>query len=364
MERHKLQPLNDHEKKFAEENHGLVYSYLRRNGYSIEEYYDIVVFGYLKAVQLYHRKEDLKKYSFAQVSWLSMKSEISNHFTIEKALKRKPAEAIVSLDAEYADGENLYNTVGGKSFVINILDDDFVERALNHLSDSQRKMTRLKMDGYNNKEVCVLMDITQTVYYSEMRRIKAIVRELMADQGKSPSQSGKEVRENMAVVLTNGVYFITTNKRGGITKTPYIEQAQQFYDSSTANRKLQRAPGKCKGYYILEIGKKKKKKRRKHYSADARKMIYNKADGRCALCGRKILFEEMTLDHIIPLAMNGSDEVENLQCACELCNKAKASALPEEFIDRISSIFLYQMEKKYADRIKWKIVHKLLKKMV
>lgn len=165
----------------------------------------------------------------------------------------------------------------------------------------------------------------------------------------------------MALVLTNGQCYIATKKSGGIIKTPHIEEAQRFSNVYSANRKLLKAPGKCRGYYILKISNGKK---RRKYSTDVRKMIYNKADGCCVLCGHKILFEDMTLDHIIPLAMNGPDEVDNLQCACEFCNGAKASALPEEFIDRISNIFLYQMEKKYADKFKWKIVHKLLGKMV
>ena len=165
----------------------------------------------------------------------------------------------------------------------------------------------------------------------------------------------------MALVLTNGQCYIATKKSGGIIKTPYIEEAQRFSSMYSANRKLQKAPGKCRGYYILKISNGKK---RRKYSTDVRKMIYTKASGRCVLCGNKILFEDMTLDHIIPLAMNGPDEVENLQCACKFCNGAKASALPEEFIDRISNIFLYQMEKKYANSLKWKIVHKLLGKMV
>ena len=38
-----------------------------------------------------------------------------------------------------------------------------------------------------------------------------------------------------------------------------------------------------------------------------RKMIYNRADGRCQLCGKKILYKEMNVDHIVPLAMNGSN---------------------------------------------------------
>ena len=172
----------------------------------------------------------------------------------------------------------------------------------------------------------------------------------------------------MAFVLTNGSHYIGIKETGGIFKTSHIEQALHFHYRITAENKIQEAPGKCRGFYIVETDRqkiqKKHRKRRTQYSFGMRKMIYNKADGRCALCGRKILFEDMTLDHIIPLAMNGPDKVWNLQCACEFCNSAKASALPEEFIDRISSIFMYQMEKKYTGRIKWKIVHKLLENMV
>ncbi len=172
----------------------------------------------------------------------------------------------------------------------------------------------------------------------------------------------------MAFVITNGQCYIAIKKTGGIFKTPHIEKALHFHYKITAENKMQDAPGKCRGFYILDTLEtckaEKQKRQRKHYSFGMRKMIYDRIDGHCVLCGRKILFEDMTLDHIIPLAMNGPDEMENLQCTCELCNRAKASALPEEFLDRISSIFLYQMEKKYTNSLKWKIVHKFLEKMV
>lgn len=165
----------------------------------------------------------------------------------------------------------------------------------------------------------------------------------------------------MAFVLTNGQCYIAIKKNGGIIKSPRIEEAQRYSNVYSANRKLQRAPGKCRGYYILKISNGKK---RRKYSTDVRKMIYNKAGGRCALCGHKILFEDMTLDHIIPLAMNGPDEVENLSCTCKTCNQFKGHILPDDFMERIIEIFMYQMERKYTNRMKWKIVHRLLEKMV
>lgn len=72
----------------------------------------------------------------------------------------------------------------------------------------------------------------------------------------------------------------------------------------------------------------------------------------------------MILDHIIPLAMNGADDVSNLQCTCKACNPFKGSVLPDDFMERITEIFLYQMDKKEGKRLLWKIVHKILNKII
>lgn len=177
----------------------------------------------------------------------------------------------------------------------------------------------------------------------------------------------KDRGDSMAIVITNGTYYIATNASGGVIKTSIMEDAQQFYNVNVASRKIQKAPGKCKGYYVFDtkgdnIPTNGKKKRRK-YREDVRKMIYDKADGRCTLCGRKILYKDMTLDHVIPLAMGGSDEVENLSCTCFTYNQFKGSILPDDFLNRISQIFLYQMNKKHCSNWKWKIIRKILLKL-
>ena len=71
---------------------------------------------------------------------------------------------------------------------------------------------------------------------------------------------------------------------------------------------------------------------------------------RCALCGKKIKYCDMDLDHIVPLAMGGADDVANLQCTCVTCNRIKGSILPEEFDERITEILLYQMKQKAKGR--------------
>ena len=43
-------PLNEEQRRFATENHNLVYAFLNEKGLSEDEYYDVVIFGYLYAV--------------------------------------------------------------------------------------------------------------------------------------------------------------------------------------------------------------------------------------------------------------------------------------------------------------------------
>ena len=109
---------------------------------------------------------------------------------------------------------------------------------------------------------------------------------------------------------------------------------------------------------------KRKEKKRKTHSMGVRRIIYNNANGCCQLCGRKIMFSDTTLDHIIPLALGGEDCISNLQIACKVCNGAKAAYLPKDFRDRVYDTLCFQMERKYGNCLKWKIVHRLLKSLM
>lgn len=147
----------------------------------------------------------------------------------------------------------------------------------------------------------------------------------------------------MAIVLTNGFFYIITTKSGGILKTPLLEEAQTFYNVNSAMMKVFKAPGKCKGYYPYDTEDKSckystKRKRRK-YSEEERKIIYDKSGGRCALCGQLLKLEDMTIDHIIPISMGGEDSLDNIQALCYSCNQFKDNILPEIFLNRIEKIF-------------------------
>lgn len=102
---------------------------------------------------------------------------------------------------------------------------------------------------------------------------------------------------------------------------------------------------------------------RKKFSPDVRKLLYIHAGGRCELCGREMALEDVTIDHIKPLAMGGTNDVSNLACTCFGCNQLKGSAVPESFFQRVNDIFMFQMEKKYKKNVWWKLVRVILGKI-
>lgn len=63
---------------------------------------------------------------------------------------------------------------------------------------------------------------------------------------------------------------------------------------------------------------------RQRIPEDVKHYIWTRDEGQCQNCGART---ELQFDHIIPLAMNGSNNAENLQILCGPCNRRKSSGL-------------------------------------
>ena len=51
----------------------------------------------------------------------------------------------------------------------------------------------------------------------------------------------------------------------------------------------------------------------------------------CYLCGAKLKYDEIHLDHLVPLSRGGENTKENLAVACAECNIAKGNRTPAEY---------------------------------
>lgn len=83
-----IRPLTRKQKKFAEENHKLVYSFLNKKKLNESVFYDVVIFGYLKAVQEYCDFPSLHKLRFSTLAWKRMQSALSNYYKYLSRPKR------------------------------------------------------------------------------------------------------------------------------------------------------------------------------------------------------------------------------------------------------------------------------------
>ena len=70
--------LTQEQREFAAENHEIVLSYLRGKRLDASEWYDVAVFGYLRAVRKYTERPELQIYAFSTIAGRSMDTEISN----------------------------------------------------------------------------------------------------------------------------------------------------------------------------------------------------------------------------------------------------------------------------------------------
>ena len=184
----------------------------------------------------------------------------------------------------------------------------------------------------------------------------------------------------MAILLTNGKFYIAHSGTGAVIKVQYIEQAQDFRSVERGIKQRNRAPGKCSGYYILNtdtgertelknipiLNKKKKKStvKRKSFSSKERLTIYRKTEGHCYLCGEFVDFDSFEVEHKIPLSKGGTNDLKNLFCSCHCCNSIKQDIYPKDFIEKISRIFMYQMQLQYGNSLRWKFVNRELGKMI
>lgn len=56
---------------------------------------------------------------------------------------------------------------------------------------------------------------------------------------------------------------------------------------------------------------------------EVKKYVFLRDRYHCQSCGKTATETELTIDHIIPLARSGSNDISNLQTLCSNCNKKK-----------------------------------------
>ena len=87
-----------------------------------------------------------------------------------------------------------------------------------------------------------------------------------------------------------------------------------------------------------------------------RQKVYDKYNGHCAYCGKVISIKEMQVDHILSKRNGGTNDIDNLNPSCRLCNHYKRAADIETFrndllgglIKRLMEIYIFRVALDYG----------------
>ena len=153
-----LRPMTQEEREFAEQNHDLVIDYLRRRRLPMDDFYDVVIFGYLSAVQQYLRNPP-PNVTFAAMAVRAMKD--SSLRDGEYRTRAKRTAAIVGLD-DLAIADSRQDTdrrVEGKALL---------EQVVSVATPQEAKIINLLIDGFVLREAARLLKIPQAAAVSCM----------------------------------------------------------------------------------------------------------------------------------------------------------------------------------------------------
>lgn len=104
-------PLTKEERLFAEDinNHNQLFKYMKIHKLNQEEWYDILILHYLRAVRKYLTISKLKEYEFPAILFRTLDNARSNYFRDMNRQKRRPEGGVFSYDA-LLDDETTFET--------------------------------------------------------------------------------------------------------------------------------------------------------------------------------------------------------------------------------------------------------------
>ena len=153
-----LRPMTQEEREFAEQKHDLVVEFLRRRHLPMNDYYDIVIFGYLSAVQQYFRDPPIGV-EFKAMAFRAMKDSILREGEYHARAKR--CGITVGLDdAELTDHrQDTEQQIEGKALL---------EQAAKVATPRENKIIELLVDGFALHEAARFLKIPRAVAISYM----------------------------------------------------------------------------------------------------------------------------------------------------------------------------------------------------
>lgn len=182
----KLRPLTEEERCFATEHHSLVYAFLKEKELPENVFYDVVIFGFMRAVQEYLTSPRFLVYAFSTIAWKRMQCSVTSYCRY-MAVPKRFAEIVSLSEPIGSDSDLTWEDVLTKQ------DSGFLEfetlellRAMEReLPMLEMKIIRMKLAGFKMHEIAK----TEHLTFQEINTLLAdckddIIRILWGDEQK------------------------------------------------------------------------------------------------------------------------------------------------------------------------------------
>lgn len=171
-------PLTPEQKVFAAQNHDMIFKFLNENHLLEDEYYDVIAFGYLRAVRRFFSDSQLQDYSFGTIAWKGMLGALRNYDRVRCG--QKHTAKVFSIHTE--SGEDNLTLREDSARYKDLMTQLEVELLLHDLakrvSKQQMEIVRMKSHGYNLQDIATRQNTSTKRIRMLLEEVRWVLAEL------------------------------------------------------------------------------------------------------------------------------------------------------------------------------------------
>lgn len=193
-----MRKLSEQEANFAAEKHSVVEKFLRKYRLDESEYYDVIIFRFLRSVQLYLECEYLQELAFEAIAWKAMAWAVKTyHMKLYRESRRMPLRSL-----DYGDGylKNCLEACAPDPG--DVVEDDLLEEwLLGHLKRTHRTALEYRMQGYTNREISKRLRVSRYNVDRRFAGARDLLRQnnIVVERGNGSYKPNQNARQPEAV---------------------------------------------------------------------------------------------------------------------------------------------------------------------
>ena len=216
-----MEALNQKERSFAEENHGLIYAFLNYYKLPEAEYYDICAIAYLHAVKDWHSKPELReKYRFSTIAFKKMSCAKINKYHADRIRDAYIAFSLNDLNtegneymAQIPDPYDALREAQERQDIEGLLKD-----IMPALTGQQCRHLVKLAEGEKPREIMQELHISIAEFWKDRKAIKAAATTIIGQES-----GGGGIMEALDKVIKALSLDINKNKKKGINRMSKVK---------------------------------------------------------------------------------------------------------------------------------------------